>query len=690
PDGVWMVDLSGLPPSADGEDLAVARTAARALGVQEAPGQTVDVTLADAIQGSRLLLLLDNCEHVLPACASLVAKLLAACPAVQILATSRETIGVTGEQPWAVPALTLPAERASLEPQAESAAVRLFLTRARAQRPGLELTEDNAAAVAAICRGLDGLPLALELAAARVVTLGIAEIAARLQESLRLLTLGPRSAPARQQTLQATLDWSYALLQDVEQLVLRHLAVFTSGCTLEAVSAVVPKPDSAKNDADAEWEVVDGLDRLVRKSLLVCEDMQGAARYRVLETVRHYAAKQLAAAGEAATARDAHLHYYLDLAERADESLRGPEQGTWLARLDREHDNLRAALRWAAERRLPKMELRLAAALGRFWYLRGYLSEGQGRLEEALQRAGAAVSEEDARLRGKALRAAGVLASDQGDYLRAVAWYEEGLALLRAIGDTRNIALILNNLGNVAGWQGDYQRAFAYFEESLALLRAVGDKTLIAAVLGSLGSQACDLGDMETAVPYMEESLALQREMGDQDGMARTLTNLGLTEHARGDLARAVGLFEEGLAIKRAIGSKNSIASSLCYMASVFVDRGELLRATELQLEGLALRREVNNREGMATSLEGMAGIVQQLGDMKRAVRFFAAATATREQLSAPQPEPEKRLQGEVLATLRTSLGEAVFARAWAEGRALALADAVAEALTVTGTTDLP
>jgi tetratricopeptide (TPR) repeat protein len=435
---------------------------------------------------------------------------------------------------------------------------------------------------------------------------------------------------------------------------------------------------------------VDGLDGLVRKSLVLCEEVMGAARYRLLETVRHYAAKRLTAAGEAETARDAHLHYYLGLAERADASLRGPEQGTWLARLDREHDNLRAALRWAALHGPSRTELRLAAALGRFWYLRGYLSEGQGWLEEALQRAGTADSEEDSRLRGKALRAAGVLASDQGDYLRAVALYEEGLALLRAIGDTRDIALILNNLGNVAGWRGDYQSAFAYFEESLALLREVGDKTLIAAVLGSLGSQACDLGDMETAVPYMEESLALQREMGDQDGIARTLTNLGLTVHARGDLARAASLFEEGLAIKRAIGSKNSIASSLCYMAAVFVDRGDFQRATELQVEGLALRRDVNNREGMATSLEGIADITHRLGAPERAVRFFAAATAAREQIGAPQPELEQRTQAGVLSTLRASLGEAVFTRAWAEGTALTLADAVGEALAVRGTTNLP
>jgi predicted ATPase/DNA-binding SARP family transcriptional activator len=690
PDGAWQVDLSGLPASADGQDRAVARSAARVLDVQEGQGQTIEAALADALRSKRLLLLLDNCEHVIPACAALVGTLLAGCPTVQIVATSRETLGVAGEQPWAVPALSLPSEAASLEALAEAGAVRLFLARARAQRPGLELTKANAAAVAAICRGLDGLPLALELAAARVATLGMTEIADRLQESLRLLTIGPRSAPARQRTLQATLDWSYMLLTDIEQVLLRHLAVFASGCTLDAVSAIAPRPDSATDDTDVQWAVVDGLDGLARKSLLQCEDVMGAARYRLLETVRHYAAKRLATAGESDAARDAHLRYYLALAEQADAAMRGPEQGMWLARLDREHDNLRAALRWAAERGLPVAELRLAAALGRFWHLHGYLSEGQRRLEDALIRAGAAYGEEDARLRGKALRAAGVLASDQGDYARAVAWYEEGLALLRAIGDTRNIALILNNLGNVAGWQGDYERAMTLFKESLALLREVGDKTLIAAVLGSLGSQACDLGDMETAVPYMEESLALQREMGDQDGMARTLTNLGLTAHVRGDLSRAASLFEEGLAIKRTIGSKNSIASSLSYMAAVFFDRGDLKRAAELQLEGLALRHDVNNKVGMAGSLEGMASYAQHLGEPERAVRFFAAATAARERIGAPQHEPEQRHQGEALSALRDTLGEAAFARAWAEGTALTLSDAVAEALTVTLITELP
>jgi predicted ATPase/DNA-binding SARP family transcriptional activator len=687
PEGVWLVDLSGLPAGMAGDDPTVARAVAAVLNVREAPGPSILSTLIDALRGRRLLLLLDNCEHVLAPVAEVAAALLAGCPMLRILATSRETLGVAGEQPWAVPALSLPSAAADLEQMADAAAVRLFLARSRMQRPGLELTAENAAAIAVICRGLDGLPLALELAAARAGVFSVSEIASRLQESVLLLTGGARGAPPRQRTLHATLDWSYALLTEPEQQLLRRLAVFVGGCALEAVQAVVQAVGSRQGDDPAEtgeWATVDGLQGLARKSLLLCEVEGESTRYRLLETVRHYASALPTSAAESVAARNAHLHYYLDLAEAADRELRGPTQSTWLVKLDREHDNLRAALRWATRHGQWRTGLRLATALGRFWYLHGYLSEGQDWLEGLLAQTGALGAgdhEEDMRLRGMALRAAGVLASDQGDYARAAAWYEEGVALLRAIGDTRNLALTLNNLGNVVGWQGDFLGAQRLFEESLALLRRVGDKGLIAALLGSLGGLAIDQGDTERAQPLVEESLTLQRELGDKDGSARSLNNLALIAHMGGDVPHAVALYEESLAIKRALGSKSSIAYSLCSLAAVYCELGDFPRATALQRESMTLRLAVNDRRGMMSCLEGMADIAYGEGQAVGATRLFGAASAIRRQIGAEKPEAERRSQETVVSALRAALGDSAFTRAWDGGAALPLADAVAEAL---------
>jgi predicted ATPase/DNA-binding SARP family transcriptional activator len=683
PDGVWLADLSSLPAGASLDDPLVTRTVAAALSVCEEATRPLLATLIESLRVRRLLLVIDNCEHLLPACAALVAALLTACPALRILATSRETLGVAGEQPWSVPPLAQPEAGTSPERLTEADAVRLFLARARVQQADLEITAGNAPALVAICRQLDGLPLALELAAARVGVLSVVEIAARLQEGMHLLSRGPRTAPARQRTLRATLDWSYGLLAEDEQRLLRRLTVFAGGCTLEAAEAVCV--DEGAGDAAASRErlaagqVLDALDGLARKSLLVAYEHLGACRYRLLETVRLYAAEPLEALGEGSAARNRHLAYFLDLAEASEPALRGPEQARWLDRLEREHDNLRAALRWAQVSGQALLGQRLAGALGRFWYMRGYLTEGRAWLEALLSSAGRGCSGREAGVaRARALRAAGLLASEQGDYQVAVARYEEALPPLRALDDARGIAITLNNLGNIADWQGDVARSQELYEESVGLLRAAGDESLLAGVLGNLGGQAIEHGDAARATAWLEECLALQRRIGDSDGIAKTLTNLADVARVRHDLGGAVALLEESVTIKRELGTRASLAFSLNSLAGVHAQLGDLERAGALYRESLDLRDELGDRRGLATCLEGLALVALGQRHPEQAARLEGAAAVLRQRLSAPQPPVERERHEQTVAATRLALGEAAFRVAWEAGGALSLEETIA------------
>ncbi|MGH2389011.1 MAG: ATP-binding protein, partial [Chloroflexota bacterium] len=437
PDGVWLVELA-----AQAEPVLVPGAVAAALDVREEPGRLLTATLQDSLRDRRLLLVLDNCEHLVAACADLAAALLRACPGLRILATSREGLQVSGECLWRVPSLTVPDPGHPLPPELTGSyeAVRLFVARARERRSDFTLNSQNARAVAEICARLDGIPLAIELAAARVGSLAVEGVAARLDDRFRLLTGGPRTALPRQRTLRAALVWSYDLLSEQEQVLLDSLSVFVGGWTLQAAEAVcgVGGAEGERLGGSADlpdvgtWEVLDLLDRLVNKSLVQAEERAGGeVRYALLETVRQYGQERLSAAGDAEATRRRHLAYFLALAEEAAPRLTDPEQGVWLGRLEADHDNLRAALGWARDSGVAEPALRLAAALWRFWATRGYLSEGRGWLEAVL-----ADSEQRwPTARAMALNGSGILAHHQGEYGRAETLHEESLALRRALED---------------------------------------------------------------------------------------------------------------------------------------------------------------------------------------------------------------------------------------------------------------
>jgi len=647
-DGVWLVELAALAHSS-----LIPETVATALGLHEQPGRSVLTSLRDYLQPKALLLVLDNCEHLVAACAQLAEALLQVCPNLRILATSREPLGIRGELTWRIPSLSFPDPRRL--PLEESLlrydAIRLFYERAIAARPGFAL-EDHEEAVALICQKLDGIPLAVELAAPRVRSLSVEQIAAKLDDRFRLLTGGSRVALPRHQTLRAALDWSYDLLSVHEQNLLRRLSAFAGGFTLESAEEV------CAGEGISEADIVQLLTQLVDKSMVHMEELGNTVRYRLLETVRQYGLDRLLASGDSRVWPRRHRNWYLGLAERAEPGLQGPDQRIWLDRLETEHDNLRAALRWSEESREPHVALQLAAALGRFWTVRGHLSEGRQFLESAL------ASERGApALRAKAFNAAGGLAHDQGDYemarrsyerslairrelgdrkdiarslsslaslarvqgeyARAVALHEESLALFRQLEDKAGIASAQNSLGIVARYQGNYERAVALHQESLAINRELGDMVGIAFSLNGLGNVARDRGDYSNARSFLEESLAIRRELGERQGIAASLNNLGVVVQYQGDYERATTLYEESLAIKRELGDKKGVANSLGNLGNVAYDRGDYAQATVRYRESLALCKEMGDKVGIAETLINLGNVVQYQGDYMQAVALY-------------------------------------------------------------------
>jgi predicted ATPase/transcriptional regulator with XRE-family HTH domain len=627
-DGVAFVDLAPLR-----EARLVPAAIAQVLGVAEQGRRSLIATLTAHLEGRRMLLLLDNFEHLIEAAMDLI-TLSAACPGLRLLVTSRVALRLRGEQVYPVPPLALPAPGEGLDPEAlgRIAAVALFVQRARARRPDFALTAANAAAVAALCTRLDGLPLAIELAAARVGALPPAALLARMDRALGVLTGGLRDLPARQQTLRDAFAWSYALLAPEEQVLFRRLAVFAGGTPLDAVEAVcldegLPAP-----------EVLVRLAALVEANLLVSEESaSGEPRYRMLETLREFAQEQLESAAEMAAVRDRHLHWCLALAEEAEPQLTGPEQADWVARLAGEHDNLRAALGWARAQGAGEEGLRLAGALWRFWILRGNLSEGRGWLDGALAQGGAG----SAALRARVLYGAGNLAYWQGDYERAATLLGESLAVFRQAGDTQDMAWALNDLGLVAYAQGDYERAGALFTESLALKRHLGDTRDIAVSLNNVGFTAATRGDYGRAVALLEESLALAREVGDTYGIITASTSLGLVSYLQGDAAQAAVLQKESLLLAR--------------------QTGYLLLA--------------------AIALERHAEADAALGQVARAARLFGAAAVLRETIGAPPDAHDRAIRDQALADVHAGLGEEAFTAASTAGRAMPPDAAIALAL---------
>ncbi len=694
PDGVWLVELASLADPA-----LVPTTVAATFSVHEQAGQSPLQAIVDALRPRSLVLVLDNCEHLIDACAGLVETLLMACPELRILATSREALRVPGEVVWRVPPLSLPLERSdeSLSPDldqlVENGAVALFVDRVRWVRPGFALTTSNAMAVAQICRRLDGLPLALELAAARASVLAPEQMAERLDDALRLLSGGSRTASSRQHTLRATLDWSYALLDSGEQTLLRRLAVFAGGWTLDAVEAVCAWHSDEPDDGSSidETEVLTLLAHLVDKSLVQVEEADPVAagatgiRYRLLETVRQYAAEQLAESSEEQQAGDRHANYYVLLAEEAEPLLTGPEQSAWLGRLEREHDNLRAARHRLAENGDIEREARLCVALLRFWSNLGYLVEGEGWLADTLAR-----SEGDTpalRLKARLLQCAAMLAWRRGDTLRSEEFSRKSLPLFQAAGDQYHLAGTFHNLGAVAELQSNYLEASRHYREALRLREEVGDKPGAANTLHNLGNLAREQGDLDGATALYERELMLQREIGTKLGIALALSGLGVVALDKGDYALAVAMSTESHNLYQEVGAKSLNAMVLQNLGFAFTYLGEHARALAFQNQCLRLTVDNGDKRGIACGLEGVASAIALFDtspeSAERSARLFGAAEGLRDSLNVPLPPADLVGMEGSISTARNTLGEEAFNAAWAAGRALPLEEVVAEALDV-------
>ncbi len=711
PDGVWLAELASLA-----DPSLVPQTVAMSLRVREIPGRPIEETLLHYLQRKSLLLVLDNCEHLVAASSRLAAAILRSCPHLRVLATSREVLGVAGEISWRVPSLSLPDPHQVPVPASltECEAVRLFVDRAAAAQPAFSLSAANAASLVTVVRRLDGIPLAIELAAARVAVLSVEQIAARLDDRFRLLTGGSRTSLPRHQTLRAALDWSYQLLAAAERLVVQRLSVFVGGWTLEAAEAV------CAGSGIEPLAVLDLLTQLVFKSLVLMDEQAGEVRYRFLETVRQYGLDKLLESGEGDTTRRRHLAFFLALAERTKPELTGPDQAVWLDRSETEHDNFRAALEWSLAAGDDESGMRLAGALARFWAVRGYISEGRERLSRVLSGTGTA---KQTAARAEALIGAGILAlrqgeysaaralfygslgiqralgdksgiaqtlnnlglaaRKQGDYAEARALHEESLAIRRELGYKLGIASALNNLGLVAGEQGDYAKADAFLCESLAMMRDLGYKMGVAIVLDSLGLVATAQGDYGRARSLSEESLARSRELGAKGGnIAYALNNLGIMASREGDYATARVLLEESLSIGRESGDKSGIAYALHTLGSVVHRQGDHTAARALQEESLAIRQQLGDKLGIAQCLEALAGIAAAEGQGEAAAKLLGAAEALREAIGAPLPPSDCGDHQHHVAEARSLLGVNAFAAEWDQGRRMPLEQVVKRALT--------
>ena len=723
-DGVAFVDLAPLRDPA-----LLSLTLARALGLDEHLAVSPETQVIEALATRHVLLVVDNLEHLLEE-VPLLGRLLAAAPRLHILATSRVPLRLYGEHELRVPPLPLPAS-GSDGPQdlAKSEAVQLFVARAAAVSPGFAPAGAALAAVAAICAALDGLPLAIELAAARIKLFPPEALLPRLSARLALLIDGPRNLPERQRTMRAAIDWSYALLTAEGRALFASLGVFAGSFDAAAAAAVcAPRgPDDTGDDAgpaegrsghglradpaaiDPRAETMLGhLSALADQSLL--ELAPGPTpRFRLLISVRAYAVARLAEAGTQEAIGGRHLRYYLALAEVAEPELAGPRQGPWLDRLESEHDNLREALGWACAHERWEAGLRLAGALSRFWETRGHLGEGRGWLDEVLAGGGPGVPAARAKalhgggslaysqgeygraaaLQGEALAlrrqlgdsqgisdslsTLGNVAYSQGEYGRAAALHGEALALRRQLGDSRGIANSLNNLGNVAYSQGEYGRAAALHGEALALRRQLGDSRGIGDSLNNLGNVAHSQGEYGRAAALHGEALALRRRLGDSRGIANSLNNLGNVAHSQGEYGRAAALHGEALALRRQLGDSWGIANSLGTLGNVAYRQGEYGRAAVLYDEGLSRSRQIGAKDQLANGLGDLAVLAVALGQPLRAARLGGAGEALREAIGIPLGPDGRSDHDRAVGTMRAALGAAAFAAAWAEGRALPL-----------------
>jgi predicted ATPase/DNA-binding SARP family transcriptional activator/DNA-binding CsgD family transcriptional regulator len=634
-DGAWLVELA---PLSDPE--LVKETVAVALGVREQPGHPLTATLKEHLSSKKLLLVMDNCEHLVEAAARLVQTLLDSCQNLKVLATSREALNVSGELIWPVPSLSVPDNGSgdyysptTVEELGRYESVRLFVERAQYRRPSFELTPENARAVAEVCGRLEGIPLAIELAAARVGVLEVGQISRRLKDSLGVLAGGNRTAEPRQRTLRGALEWSYDLLGELERKLFCRLSVFAGDWILEAAEAVCAGGELERS------EVLDLLSQLVDKSLVLVEERDGEARYRLLETVRQYGREKLEESGEEDEVRRRHALYFLQLAEEAESELKGHQQVVWLERLETEHDNLRAAMRFLLNTGETEAAARLIWALWFFWRAHGHQGEGYRYAGEVLEKGDALPTDAKA----KVLNARGIMSYGLESIEGTERLWEQSVALFRQTEDKSGLALALGGMGIMALARGDFDRSTALFEEGLKLYRELGDKWGVGSVLSHLGIIPLSRGEYERAMGYFEEALALSREIGDRLICSISLHNLAWVSRLRGDHERAAGLYVEGL--------------------------------------GVAV--ELGDKAGVAYCLEGLAGLIATEDRPQRKARLFGASEAVLETVGAPLyvQIQDRALYQRTVEELRSRLGEEAFEAAWSEGRAMTPEQAIKYAL---------
>jgi predicted ATPase/class 3 adenylate cyclase/DNA-binding CsgD family transcriptional regulator len=695
--GVFFVNLAPISDPA-----LVVPTIAETLVIREESDQALLEQLTEYLQQRQMVLLLDNFEQVVSA-AEQIAALLAACPRLKVLVTSREVLHVRAEHEFPVPPLAVPDPEhlPDLATLSQQAAVALFLQQAQAVKPDFQLTQANARAIAELCARLDGLPLAIELAAARMKLFSPRALLARLGSRLSVLTSVARDVPARQQTLRNTIAWSYQLLDAREQQLFRRLSVFAGGCTMEAIEALCTSLDSASEP------VLDGVASLVDKSLLHQVEQRVGEEPRVvmLETIREYALERLESHEETEAARRAHAAYFLALAEEAEQGMAGPQQALLLERLEQEHDNLRAALQWSTSHAGRAIALRLGGALQSFWQIRGHFSEGQDFLARALPHS----EEVAAPVRAKALYAASRLDNDldraeefcqqslalyrelgdavgiasslhlladiaegRGNLAVARALGEESLMLFRESGDKGSVAYLLFHLGSLAVEQGEYARARDLLEESLTLNREIGNTRIIAYSLFYL-AQVSRLsgGDLTQAHPLLDESFALFREVGDKEGIASCLNLSGILALDEGDTARAASRVEQAQALFQEMNLQHGATLSLYALAQVAEASGNQMESQTLYEQGVVLARKSGNKHTVIFCLEGLAAAVAAQGKNAWAAHLWGAAEALREAIGTSLPPVYRADYDHAVAAARSHLGEKAFTAAWAEGRAM-------------------
>ena len=626
-DGIWLVDLAALSDGAH-----VAQSVAKVLGILDRSGSPLTERLCAFLAERAVLLLLDNCEHLLEACGALVEALLSACPRLVVLATSREALGIGGEQPWRVPSLSLPDPRGRLTLTGSAAcdAVQLLLQRAQRVRPTFALAEHDVVLAAQICRRLDGIPLAIELAAARLATLSLEQVATRLDDGFRLLTGGSRTALPRHQTLQGTLDWSYGMLDEAERLLLHRLSVFAGGWTLEAAEAVCAGGDLAHE------QIVDLLSGLVAKSLVVVVDGGSETRYRLLETVRHYGSHKLAA-GETAVLRDRHLGWHLTLAEQAAQRIGGVERARWLDRLETELENFRTALQWSTTLdEQPEAGLRLAAALEDFWYIRGYMNEGCRWLDHLLARN---VAIEPA-VRARALEVVALLHLFLGNPQQALPLFETAYTLHTSLGNVRSATWALNYQGLIALNGRQYDRATA----------------------------------------LLEQVLPIHREQGDLHGVGWALSYLAAISHAHGDYTHAAARYRESLVAFEELSDAFGISYQQANLAAVARDSGELAQAKHWYRASLETQHVLFDKGRLAATLESLAVVATQERQWPHAARLFGAASMLRQTVDYSPPW-DVSSHTRALTALRSALEEPHYTTAWQAGEVMTVEEAVAYAL---------